>query len=85
MIINYKGNEKEITEPFFIQLYNKAKKLDDSILMNDISSILYDNNIFDFKLSCERLEEAFRTAVYNGTYEAIKLEMICKDKLYNRN
>lgn len=80
MIINYKGNEKEVTNETLIALYKETEKLNNEILLNDVTAAIYNHDMFNFNLTMERLESAYRTAVYNGVYDAFELEMYCKDR-----
>ncbi|MGG1746798.1 hypothetical protein ABDI04_05260 [Bacillus licheniformis] len=64
---------------FVSKMVKQGRQLNDEILNRDLDSILEKYEGFNFKSTVLRLENAFNDACYRGVYDALKLEMECKD------
>lgn len=68
---------------FIEKMIQKGMELNDPILTNDLTKIKEQSVGLKPKEIAKKLESAFRTANYNGTYNAFVLERECYYFIYN--
>lgn len=64
-------------------IVEEGKNLKNAFLTNDLEKILlrYNEKELSFNEALFELDRAFYNAVYGGVYEALPLEMYCKDRI----